>query len=178
MRTALAILAGLALASSCAVLKETVMPPAALTLHVAPDGSDDNPGTAAKPFATLERARDQIRALKKAGKLPRGQVVVVVRGGTYELSRPLELTEDDSGTADSPIAYRAEEGKEVRLSGGRPVNNWRPVTDKAILQRLDPAARGKVFQADLKALGITNYGSPRGGGLELFFNDQPMTLAR
>jgi len=178
MRTALAILAGLALASSCAAFKETVMPPAALTLHVAPDGSDDNPGTPAKPFATLERARDAIRGLKKAGKLPRGQVVVVVRGGTYELSRPLELTEDDSGTADSPIVYRAEKGKVVRLSGGRSVENWRPVTDKASLDRLDPAARGKVFQADLEALGITDYGSPRGGGLELFFDDQPMTLAR
>ena len=29
--------------------------------HVATTGNDENPGTAVKPFATLERARDAIR---------------------------------------------------------------------------------------------------------------------
>src|SRR5438445_359960 len=48
----------------------------------------------------------------------------------------------------------------------------------AVLSRLDPAARGKVLQADLRALGITDFGSPKGGGLELFFQDRPMMLAR
>ena len=37
---------------------------------VAPNGSDANPGTAAKPFATLAKSRDAIRALKANG-LPR-----------------------------------------------------------------------------------------------------------
>ena len=35
-----------------------------LRLHVAPDGSDQNPGTADKPFATLEKARDALRAAR------------------------------------------------------------------------------------------------------------------
>ena len=43
---------------------------------------------------------------------------------------------------------------------------------------MDENARAKVVQVDLKALGITNFGSPSGGGIELFFNDKPMTLAR
>ena len=55
------------------------------------------------------------------------------------------------------------------------------------MDRLDPAARGHVLQADLKAQGITDFGqmTPRGfgqpvtpAGLELFFRDAPMTLAR
>ena len=33
-------------------------------LFVATSGSDTNPGTEMKPFATLERARDAIRAVK------------------------------------------------------------------------------------------------------------------
>src|SRR5437870_3507456 len=51
-----------------------------------------------------------------------------------------------------------------------------------------PTAHGKVMRADLKALGITDYGrlTRRGGierrilpsALELFFNDRPMPLAR
>ncbi len=75
----------------------------------------------------------------------------------------------------------------MRLTGGREVTGWKPVTDASVLGRLDPAARGHVLQADLKAQGITDYGqmTPRGfgspvtpAGLELFFADSPMTLAR
>ena len=47
-----------------------------------------------------------------------------------------------------------------------------------MLARIDPAARGEVRMADLKALGITDFGTlrPRGFGqggsaaLELFFD--------
>src|SRR6266481_9215796 len=41
---------------------------------IATDGSDANPGTRAKPFATLERARDAIRELKQNGALPKNGV--------------------------------------------------------------------------------------------------------
>jgi len=34
---------------------------AAADLYIATDGSDGNPGTEARPFATLERARDAVR---------------------------------------------------------------------------------------------------------------------
>ena len=65
------------------------------------------------------------------------------------------------------------------------MTGWKPVADPAVLQRLDEPARGQVWQADLKALGITDLqgiNSPRSyqsdPGLEVFFQDQPMTLAR
>ena len=160
----------LLLLGACAPIGETAMPDAPNTIYVAPDGSDENLGTRAKPFGTLERARDAVRA--------GGGTTVVLKAGTHERAKPLELTKADSGTAAAPVVYRAAPSAEVRLSGGKRVTDWKPVADKAMLDRLDPAARGKVVQADLKALGVTNYGSPKGGGLELFFNDQPMTLAR
>ena len=34
------------------------LPPVKASFHVAPDGKDNNPGTAAAPFATLGKARD------------------------------------------------------------------------------------------------------------------------
>jgi hypothetical protein len=157
----------------------------ASTLVVANNGNDTNPGTEQKPFKSLERARDEIRRLKAAGLLPVGGITVELRGGVYELARPVELTEKDSGTDDAPIAYRARRGEVVKVVGGRTVAGWQPVTDQAILKHLDPPAHGKVFQADLKALGITDLqGIGKAGvyqsdpGLELFFQDQPMTLAR
>lgn len=154
-------------------------------LFVASHGSDANAGSEDKPFATLERARDEIRKIKAAGPLPAGGITVEVSGGVYELSRPWELTEQDSGTESAPIVYRARKGEVVKISGGRAVTGWKPVADPAILKRLDSAAQGKVFQADLKALGITDLQGINDArtyqsdpGLEVFFQDQPMTLAR
>lgn len=151
--------------------------------HVAPSGDDANPGTEASPFATLQRARDAVRELDKAGReLP---IVVEIAGGTYELASPVEFTAADSGTESSPVEYRARKGEEVRIVGGRIVSGWRLVNDPAALKRLPAVARGRVFQADLGALGITDLeGINRAGvyqsdpGLELFFRDKPMTLSR
>lgn len=165
-------------------IQATVAAP--MMFYVAPDGSDAWSGTipqpnAAKtdgPLASLEAARDAIRRLKQAGSLPAGGVVIEVGGGDYERDGALELTPDDSGTGEAPIEYRGRAGESVRLIGGKRVTNWTPVSDPAILQRLDPAARGNVRQADLRALGVTDFGSPAGGGLELFFQGRPMPIAR
>jgi len=135
-------------------------------LYVAANGNDQwsgrlgkpNAGKTDGPFATLERARDEMRKIKKAGALPKGGIVVEIRGGRHERTDIFRLTAEDSGTADAPIVYRAQPGTEVRISGGKIVAGWKPVADPAILNRLPPAARGKVFQTNLKALGITEYG--------------------
>ncbi len=157
-----------------------------LRLFVAPNGDDAWSGklrepNAAKtdgPFATLERARAAIRALKRAGGLPAGGVTVWVRGGVYELKKPFELGAQDSGAAAAPIVYRAAPGETVRLVAGKLVTNFTRVTDPRVLKRLDPAARPHVAQANLRALGVTRFGGPDRGGLEVFFNGKPMTLAR
>jgi hypothetical protein len=157
-----------------------------LTLFVASNGNDAWSGkvlepNAAKtdgPLATLGGARDAIRTIKKKGSLPAGGVTVFIRGGQYELGQTLELSAEDSGTQEAPIRYYAYKGEKVRLIGGKVVTGFKPVTDPSVLSRLDERARGKVLQADLRAQGITDYGDPKGGGLELFYQDEPMTLAR
>jgi len=158
----------------------------AVTLHVAPNGNDAWAGQAAQPnaegtagpLATLAGARDAIRALKRGGPLPSGGVVVEVAGGVYELAKTLELGAEDSGEEGSTIIYRAAPGEEVRLVGGKVVTGWQLVADPAVLERLEPSARGKVWQANLKELGIDDFGNVASGGVELFFNDEPARLAR
>ena len=71
-------------------------------LHVSPAGSDAAPGTRSKPFATLERARDAVRGLKREGKLPRRGITIWLRGGDYFRSQALELAAEDSGTPSAP----------------------------------------------------------------------------
>jgi len=78
------------------------LPTLAVDLFVSPVGRDTNPGTRAKPFATLERARDEIRRFTRAGNLPKGGVTVWLRGGDYLRANTLELTAADSGTRKRP----------------------------------------------------------------------------
>ncbi|MGO9115569.1 MAG: right-handed parallel beta-helix repeat-containing protein [Thermoguttaceae bacterium] len=172
-------------AAELAVLVWVTASAGATEYHVAPEGSDSNPGTQEKPFATLERAREQVRKLKAAGSLPADGVTIVAAGGVYELKQPLALTAEDSGDQGAVIVFKARPGQTVRVVGGRRVTGWKPVSDSTVLARLETTARTHVVKADLRALGITDFGAMSGGfgqsggpGLELFFNDQPMTLAR
>lgn len=163
-----------------------------LKLYVSTSGDDSWSGRKAEPtrdrsdgpFATLERARDELRRLRAEKGSAWGGAEIVVRGGLYTLSGTFSLSEADSG-----LTIRAAEGEEVRLSGGReiPTSSFAPLKDQETLQRLAPEARDKVLVADLAALGIADFGrlTPRGFGmsgrpsaLELFFNDKPMVLAR
>lgn len=158
----------------------------AARFHVATNGNDGwsgrlaapNPKRTDGPFPTVERAQAEIRKLKRTSGLPKGGVTISVHTGLYSLANPLQLTDEDSGTPSAPIVYGACADGEVRLVGGRLVSNFSPVTEPAVLNRLDEKARGKVLQADLRALGLTNYGTAAGGGLDLFFRDMPMRLSR
>ncbi len=152
-------------------------------LYVAANGNDSNPGTKAQPFLTLEKARNTIRTLKTSEP-----VSVWLRCGYYVLDQTFELDEKDSGTADAPIVYRVYSDETVHVTGSRTISTsaFRKVRDKKILKRLLPHVHKKVMQADLKSLGITNYGRHQQYGhalpvvpapLELFFNHKIMQLA-
>ncbi len=160
--------------------------------HVSPSGSDANRGTRGKPFATLERARDAVRELKAAGKLPTSEFTVWLHGGDYRRTNALELTAADSGTPTGPVVWQAWRDERVRLIGGvalPPVtaDRWQTVTEPAVQKRIDAAARPHVRQLDLRTLGITDFGEMKSRGFsrgtatahcELFFAGRPMTLAR
>ncbi len=81
-------------------------PPVQADFVVATTGSDENPGTAAKPFATLARARDAVRKLN-AGGLPHRAVTVLVRGGTCFLKETLVFGPEDSGGQQRRTVYAA-----------------------------------------------------------------------
>ena len=82
------------------------------------------------PFATLERARDAIRELKRQqGGTLKQPITVFLRGGTYFLSEPLKLTSEDSGTKKFPIIYKAYPEEKPVISGGRRITNWKQQED-------------------------------------------------
>ncbi len=130
-------------------------------VFVSPKGDDSNPGTEQAPFATLERARDAVR----------GGGVVCLAGGVYERAASRVL-----GPEDSNVTWYGLPGEPVRITGGRRLTRFTP-----------SASRPNVWQADLRAHGIEDFGkltargfgrSPAPAALELFFNGKPMPLAR
>lgn len=161
----------------CAILGSTafLFPSLALEFHVSPSGNDANTGSSASPFRTLEKARDTIRTIPT---LPAGGVTVYLHGGTYALAQPFTLTAPDSGETGKPITYKSFPGETARLSGGILLDQFSPVTNPAILSRLDPAVRSHVLQTDLGARGLTDFGPVNAGGAELFSQDKPMQSAR
>lgn len=96
-------------------------------LYLSPNGSDANPGTAQRPFATLHRARDAVRQLRLAQPDLAGPINVIFLEGTYLLAEPVEFSPLDSGTPASPVVYSAAPGKRVVLSGGRRIQGWQQV---------------------------------------------------
>ena len=161
-----------------------------LTFHVAPNGNDAGDGSSKKPFASLERARDEIRARREARTLPPGTVEVVVHGGEYEMHRTFTLSERDSGTDSAPVVFRAADGEQPVFRGGVQLKGWRPLEEADGYPQLPADVRTKVWIFDLRAAGITNvlplklggFASGNGFGThpahELFFNGRAMQLAR
>ena len=106
-------------------LDYTLAPPLALprpvrAFHVATQGSDRNPGTAAKPFRTLGKARDAVRHARGHGSPSGVPMAIILRDGTHRLEEPLVLDARDNDTI-----FRAFPGETPVISGGRAVAGWK-----------------------------------------------------
>lgn len=156
-------------------------------LHVSANSTGSGDGSSAKPFRTLEEARDAIRAQRKAGTDKPGETVIVeVAPGVYPLSASFELKATDSGLPGAPIIYRARERGQTLLHGGLKLEpaSFLPVKDPAILSRLPAEAREGVRVCDLSAkvpasfpeFKTAYHGTPAAPWL--FGNGRPLTLAR
>lgn len=94
---------------------------AEMVFFVAPAGSDANPGTENKPFQTIGKAREAVRAISAKTN---GNIVVLLHGGVYPLADTLILDYRDSGQNGHAVIYRNYPGESPILSGGRRVAGW------------------------------------------------------
>ena len=158
-------------------------------LYVMKNGHDSNPGSKSRPFATLQRARDEIRSCKKKRGYTKTASTVYLGGGDYYLQNSFELNAEDSGSETAPVTFQALTGEKVRMIGGRiiPAASFVRVSNPEILARLDPSVREKIVQVDLKKLGISQFGEHKQFGhglpvtnapLELYIDHKKMTLAQ
>ncbi len=117
-------------------------------LFVSPSGNDqwsgrlDEPNAEKTdgPLATIHRARQAVRRLKRQEPNRHRAIVVAVRGGTYQLDRPITFGPEDSGTENAPVIYRAYADERPILSGGVQISGW----------KVDDAGRWSVELHDVK----------------------------
>lgn len=83
-------------------------------IYVSPQGSDQAVGDREHPLHSLEQARDLARN--------KGISQIVLRGGTYRLTNPLQLTAEDSGRS-----FEAAPGESPILSGAVAVKGWKRI---------------------------------------------------
>ncbi len=153
-------------------------------IWVSPSGKDDNAGTKASPVATIERATDLVRAARAAK--PADAVTVWLAPGEYPQTQSILFGAADSGTAAAPVVWRGVNRDTVRIIGAKPVapDRFKAVEDPALLERMDPAARGKIVEMDLTAEGIEHakelpdYVRDAADLCILFFNGKRLPLSR
>jgi len=118
------------------------IPPPQATFHVAPRGSDASLGTAERPFATIEGARDAVRRIN--GTMS-GTIEVILAGGTYVVEKAVLLRPEDSGANGHDVVYRSRTGERAVVSGGRRIVGWQPGADGIWSAPADLAALRQLY---------------------------------
>ncbi len=90
--------------------------------YVSPDGNDNNMGTLANPFKTIEKARDAVRTVNTNMN---ENIIVYLRGGTYEPEDTIVFTQEDSGTNNHYVIYKNYQNEIPIISGGERIYRWR-----------------------------------------------------
>jgi parallel beta-helix repeat protein len=129
-------------------------PNSPVVFYVATNGDDGwsgrlpqpNPGATDGPFATLARAREAVRQLKRTADRLTAPATVMIRGGKYCLAETLVLTAQDSGSRDCPITYASYPGEKPILSGGRRVGDWQRFNGSILRAKLPTRAEGWHFR--------------------------------
>jgi len=140
----------------------------------------------ALPNLSLRDALNALNAAKTSSNADFGRVNIILGAGLYRLGSTLALTPAPSWSG-TVVSISAAAGAAVVISGSQPLSGFAPVTNAAVLAQLSAAAQNQVLVASLTQNGITNLGTFQRYGydipvtpapLELFYQGQPMTLAR
>ncbi len=146
-----------------------------IAIYVSPDGDDDDDGSSKKPVMSIEVALEKIRALRK--KKPNEPSAIVFKGGQYFMTEPIELTEGDSGSENTPFMLLAAPGEKPVFYGGMRLRAFISETDPAILERLPKEKRINLLVCDLNGIPM-EYNLNEQPRAELFEDGKPLTPAR
>lgn len=133
--------------------------------HVSTGGDDSNPGTEARPFKTLAKARDMARTMNRNMTQ---DIVVYLRAGTYQIDQTLLFDDRDSGTNGHNIIYRSYPGEKAFVCGGKRIVGWERESGNVWRAGTDIPDFRQLYVNDVRAVRA------RGGllpGAELYGGD-------
>jgi hypothetical protein len=98
-------------------------------IYLSTNGNDNNPGTFENPVASLVKACDLVRVIRKTSH-PEQPVEIIALEGEYLMLQPLSLKPEDSGTDVSPLVIKSEESMKAVFRGGVQITGWEAVNEK------------------------------------------------
>ena len=119
--------------------------------YISVDGSNEHPGTFAKPFKTIQKAQQMIRKGLAGNKSK--SYIVWIRGGEYFLNEPLEFTYQDSPVKDGFVTYRSWPNEPVMISGSRQIKGFKRVKGNLWKTFIPDIFEGKWYFRQLFANG-------------------------
>ncbi|WP_413194443.1 right-handed parallel beta-helix repeat-containing protein [Pararobbsia alpina] len=172
----------------CATAQATTVNVTAAATNAEESGATAAPATV-NLSASAVALRDALSVLS-ANKAKAGSGIsslnIVLGSGTYQIASTLTVTVDPTWSG-VPVTISGPADGSAIITGSKVVTGFTAVTDSNALSRLPTAAHGSVVVASLAANGVTNLGTFNRHGygisvtpapLEVFFRDQPMTVAR
>ena len=137
---------------------------AKVVLYISPSGNDKWSGMLAEPnelkndgpFATLERARDAARQLRKAQNLT-APVRIQLRGGNYFLGQTFVLKPEDTGTKASPTIYESYPNERAVISGGKIITGWKKGKGSSWKVKIPEVLAGQWYFRQLYVDGNRRY---------------------
>jgi len=141
-------------------------------------GNDNNTGSKASPFKTLEKA---LTAMKN-----QGGGVIWVEGGNYSLNEGIIINGSHSGTVISPLFIKSYGDKDVTFTSNVILDStgFKPVGTKKdpVADRLKDDVKDKVYYCDISDLGLTASNlvpiTPAQGPARVYVGGEEYTLAQ
>ncbi len=118
-------------------------------IYVASWGSDQGDGSFNSPFASIERARQEILNIKQQNAFQ--DFTVYLRGGTYKLADTLVLGPEDSPEPGYKIIYKAYQGETPVITSDVSVTGWSSVNVADEPYGLASEASGNLWSANIPA---------------------------
>lgn len=133
-----------------------------INLYVSVKGNDNANGSLTEPFATIPKAVEVVRSLRKIGNV--NPATIYLREGRHQLNKTLVLGLEDGNNSTKEIIEFSEVGAEESslkpyltfaayssekpfISGGIPINKWELASNELV--ELPEIAKGKVWVAEI-----------------------------
>lgn len=122
----------------------------------AEDGNVFNIYVNAKDISGENTYKSLTQAMAAANNIDKTQkqVIVNIKGGTYNIADTITFSKNESGSEKYPVIYRAAEGEQVIFNAGKKVSGALVDGSDTVKKRIPQSVRNKVYKIDLAGINV------------------------